>query len=1159
MRSSLLGGVRIRDFWSMLKNLALRVNGEGAMDIGAWLRDQGLGQYEGTFRQNDIDPEVLRHLTAEDLIGLGVASVGHRRKLLAAIAALREVAEQPSGAAGFGATPVIVPEAERRQLTVMFVDLVESTRLSSRLDPEEMGELLRGYQRAVASAIARFEGHVAKYMGDGVLAYFGYPRAHEDEAERAVRAGLAAIEAVRKLQPPHGETLEARVGIATGLVVVGELIGEGAAREETVIGETPNLAARLQSVAEPGAVVVASATRHLIGGLFDLAELGFHPLKGFSASIPAWRVLGESSAESRFEALHGASLTPLVGREHDIVLLLKRWEAVKKGKGRVVLLAGEPGIGKSRLVRALRRRLEGEPHTTVSHYCSPYHQTSPLYPVIRLLERAAGFAAEDPPEVKLSKLEALLTQSTEEVADAAPLLAALLSVPADDRYQPLELSPHRQKKRMLEVLVDQLIGLAARQPVLVVYEDVHWADPTSLELLDLVANRVQDSPVLVLITFRTEFLPPWTRYPHVTVLTLGRLSRRQAAEMVDRLTGRRVLPTEVLDQIVAKTDGVPLFVEELTRAILETSLLKDEGDHYALARPLSAISIPATLHESLLARLDRLAPAREVTQVAAAIGREFSHELLVTAAPLQTSEVEEALEDLIASGLVFRHGTPPQLTYSFKHALVRDAAYATLVRTKRQRLHAAIATAIEQRFPEMVQTQPELLAQHYAEAGRLEPAVNYWLRAGQAEIARSATTEAITHLTRGLELLGGLPDDAARWRKELELQVALSVALMTAKGWAAPEVGRANARARKLCERLGDKSRLFPVLYGDWVFHVVRAELEAGRKAGEELLRRAQEEREVSGETVGNRIAGTGAFLRGEIASAREYLERSLALYDPQQHRALAFLFAQDPRVAGLSVLSLTLFALGYPEQAQARSNEALADARELSHSNTLGFALLYGCILSQLRGDWREARDRADSLITLARAQGSPHFLGAGKIVQGWTLGQTGELPAASTKVQEGLASWQMTGARFLVPYFLSLLARVETQTEGAKRALDLLADALQQARETGERWFEAELHRLTGELMLQLPAFDRAEAEARLQHAVSLARGQGADLWELRAAISLARLWIGQNRFGDAHRLLAPLCGKFTEGFATTDLQSAQRLLRETAGFNGAIRSSD
>ncbi|RRH90953.1 adenylate cyclase [Mesorhizobium tamadayense] len=1118
------------------------------MDVGAWLRDQKLGQYEEAFRQNDIDDEVLRDLSAEDLIGLGVASLGHRRKLLAAIAALRETDWQttsPARNASIAPRPMSLPEAERRQLTVMFADLVGSTALSSRLDPEEMGELLRGYQGAVAGAIARFEGHIAKYMGDGMLAYFGYPRAHEDEAERAVRAGLAAVEAVRGLQPVHGATLQARVGIATGLVVVGELIGEGAAREETVVGDTPNLAARLQSLAEPGTVVVGARTRQLIGGLFDLAELGLHPLRGFPASVRAWRVLGESAAESRFEAMRGAGLTPLIGREHEIELLLKHWEAVKEGEGQVVLLAGEPGIGKSRLVRALRRRLESEPHTTVNHYCSPYHQASPLHPVIGLLERAAGFAADDSPGVRLDKLETLLALSTEDVAGVVPLLAALLSLPADDRYPPLELSPHRQKERTLEALVDQLIGLAARQPVLAVYEDVHWADPTSMELLDLVIDRVQGSPVMVLITFRPEFLQPWMHYPHVTALTLSRLSRRQGAAMVERVTGGRALPTEVLNQIVAKTDGVPLFVEELTRAVIETNLLKDEGDHYALASPLSAIAIPTTLQESLLARLDRLAPAREVAQVAAAIGREFSHELLAAAVPLPTSEVERALDDLIASGLVFRHGISPQATYSFKHALVRDAAYATLVRSKRQRLHAGIANAIEQRFPETVQSQPELLAQHYTEAGLPEPAINYWLRAGQAEIARSATEEAITHLTRGLELLEALSDDATRWRQELELQVALGVALMTAKGWAAPEVGRANARARELCERLGDTNRLFPVLYGDWVFHVVRAELEAGRKAGEELLRRAREQQDLAAEVVGNRIVGTDAFLRGEVTIARENLERSLALYDPQRDRSLAFLFAQDPRVAGLSVLSWALLALGHPEQAQARSNEALADARELSHRNTLGYALLYGCILSQLRGDWREARERADSLITLARAQGSPHFLGVGMVVRGWTLGETGELQAAIAQIREGIASWQMTGAGFLVPFFLSLLAHVETQAGGAKKGLDLLTDGLGRVRETGERWFEAELHRLTGELMLQLPTVDRAKVEARFRHAAAIARRQRADLWELRAITSLARLWIEENRGGEAHVLLAALYSKFTEGFATSDLQLAQRVL--------------
>ncbi|MCP3373617.1 AAA family ATPase [Bradyrhizobium cajani] len=1117
------------------------------MDVAAWLRALGLGQYERAFRENDIDADVLKDLTAEDLIGLGVASIGHRRRLLAAIAALRadSISATPPATA---AAIVVRPEAERRQLTVMFVDLVGSTALAARLDPEEMAEVLRTYQNAVAGAITRFEGHVAKYMGDGVLAYFGYPRAHENDAERAVRAGLAAAAAVPKLESAHGETLAARIGIATGPVVVGELIGEGAAREETVVGDTPNLAARLQTMAAPGTVVISARTRELVGGLFELSELGMQTLKGFPVPVRPWRVVGESTAESRFEALHGAGLTPLVGRENEIGLLLEHWERAKEGEGQLVLLAGEPGIGKSRLARALRGRLENEPHTALGHYCSPHHQTSPLFPVIGLLERAAGFAADDSAATKIDKLEALLALSTDDVSAVASLLAALLSLDTGARYPPLEMSPHRQKERTLEELVAQVLGLAARRPVLAIYEDVHWADPTSLELLDLLADRVQGARVLVLITFRPEFEPPWMRYTHVTALTLSRLSRRQGAAMVARLSHGKALPPAVLEQIVAKTDGVPLFVEELTRTVLETNLLRDAGDHYALAGPLPPMAIPTTLQESLLARLDRLAPAREVAQVAAAIGREFSHELLAIAAALRESDLQAALDDLVGSGLVFRRGTPPQATYSFKHALVQDAAYATLVRVKRQRLHARIAAALEEHFQGIVQAQPELLAHHYMEAGLAEPAIDYWLRAGQAEIARSATAEAIAQLTKGLELIPVLPDDAPRWRRELELQVALGVALMAAKGWAAPEVGRANARARDLCERLGDTSRLFPVLYGEWVFHVVRAELEAGRTAGEELLRRAQEQNDAAAETIGNRIVGTAELLRGELGVARAHLERTLALYDPIAHRSLAFLFAQDPSVAGLSVLSWGLFALGYPEQARARSEKALTDAKELSHRNTLGYALLYGCILSQLRKDQDQARDLANALIALAAEQDSPHFLGAGIVIRGWTLGAAGDFGAGIAQIQDGLAMWQATGAGFLVPYFQSLLAEVHGRSGAMNAGLDLIAEALDRVAETGEEWFEAELHRKMGELMLRLPISDPTAAEARFWHAAETARRQGAKLWELRATTRLARLWGEQGRRCEAHDLLTPIYGQFTEGFGTPDLQAAKAILQAT-----------
>lgn len=1132
------------------------------MDVAAWLRGLGLGQYEQAFRENDVDAGVLADLTAEDLIGLGVASIGHRRKLLAAIAALRAgsisaTTPATSAPAAISEKAWLAPEAERRQLTVMFVDLVDSTALAARLDPEEMAEVLRIYQSVVTGAIARFEGYVAKYMGDGVLAYFGYPRAHEDEAERAVRAGLAAVAAVHRLESAHGKSLAARVGIATGPVVVGELIGEGAAREETVVGDTPNLAARLQALADPGTVVISARTRELVGGLFELAELGMQILKGFPVPVRPWRVVGEGAAESRFEALHGAGLTPLVGRENEIGLLLEHWERSKEGEGQVVLLAGEAGIGKSRLVRTLRGRLEDEPHTTLSHYCSPHHQTSPLYPVIGLLERAAGFTTDDPAATRLDKLQALLALSTDDVTAVAPLLAALLSLETGARYPPLEMSPHRQKERTLEELVAQVLGLAARRPVLAMYEDVHWADPTSLELLDLLVDRVQGAHVLVLMTFRPEFEPPWMRYAHVTALTLSRLSRRQGAAMVAQLSGGKALPPAVLDQIVAKTDGVPLFVEELTRTVLETNLLRDEGDHYALAGPLPPMAIPATLQESLLARLDRLAPAREVAQVAAAIGREFSHELLGIAAALPESDLQAGLDELVDSGLVFQRGTAPQATYSFKHALVQDTAYATLVRAKRQRLHARIAAALEQHFPEKVQVQPELLAHHYMEAGLVEPAIDYWLRAGQRAITRSAMSEALAQLRNGLGLLARLPE-VARPRRELDLQVALGVALMATQGWAAPEAGRANARARELCEQLGAAAQLWPVLYGQWVFHGVRGEHNAARSVADEFLRRAQDHNDTSPAVVAHRICGTGALWRGELPAARIHLERTLALYDREQHHSLVSLYVQDPRVAALSGLSWTLFALGYPEQARTRSREALDAARELAHLNTVAYALLFASFFEQYCLAWREAKDRAEALVELSTEQGFPHFLAPATVIRGWALTQSGEAEIGLTQLRQGLPAWRATGAGLYEPYFLGLQAEARGCLGAVEEGLELVETALDRVEETGEGWFEAELHRIMGELMLQLPKPDPIAAEAQFGQAAATARQQGAKLWELRAATRLARLWNEQGRHDEAHDLVIPLYSQFTEGFGTADLQAARATLREITASSEKTRDT-
>ena len=608
------------------------------MDVSRWLAEQGLGHHAEAFAQNGIAGDILRELTDADLKELGL-NLGDRKRLLKAIAALNAASTANRFEGADATTPAVPRDAERRQLTVLFCDLVGSTELSGRLDPEDMSEVIRAYQESCAQVIGRWGGHVAKYMGDGVLAYFGWPVAHEDEAERAVRAGLALGQSLAGVTTAAAEPLTARVGIATGLVMVGELIGEAEAQERAVVGETPNLAARLQTLAAPGSVVISQATRRLLGGVFELADLGPLRLRGFAEPLTAWRVEGEGRAEGRFEARQSAGLTPLVGRDEEIALLLRRWQQVKDGEGHVVLLSGEPGIGKSRLVREVRARLKDEPHVRLLYQCSPHHTTSPLHPVIEQLERAAGFAAGDRAEEKLDKLAALLARGTDRPEQAVPLIAALLGLPTEGRYPALDLTPQRQKQLTLAVLIEQLEGLATAQPVLLAYEDMHWSDPTTQELLGLTIERVSRLPVLLLITYRPEFSPPWPAQPHVSALTLSRLGRREGAALVERVVRDKPLPDEVAAQIVAKTDGVPLFVEELTKTVLESGLLKDAGDHYELAGPLPPLALPSTLHDSLLARLDRLAPTKEIAQISAALGREFSHGLLAAVADRPEAEL----------------------------------------------------------------------------------------------------------------------------------------------------------------------------------------------------------------------------------------------------------------------------------------------------------------------------------------------------------------------------------------------------------------------------------------------------------------------------------------------------------------------------------------
>ena len=859
----------------------------------------------------------------------------------------------------------------------MFVDLVGSTALSARLDPEDLREVVGAYHRLCEDLIAKAGGFVAKYMGDGVLAYFGYPQAHEHDAERAVQAGLALIEATPKLKTVAGVPLVVRVGIATGLVVVGDLIGVGAAQEQAVVGETPNLAARLQALAEPNMVVVSEGTRKLLGNLFELEDLGAKDLRGISGLVRAWAALRASSVESRFEALHTSGLTALVGRDEQFELLLRRWSGSKTGQGQVVLLSGEAGIGKSRLTAALMERLAGEPHTRLRYFCSPQHTDSAFYPIIGQMERAAELAHNDAPQAKLDKLDAVFAQAATSPEDAA-LLAEMLSLPNDGRYPALELTPEQRRQGTLEALMSQLVGLARQQPVLMILEDAHWVDPTSLEAFGRTVDRIRMLPVLLIVTFRPEFNAQWVGQSHVTSLTLNRLGKRKAAAIVTRIFANKELPADMLAEIVERTDGIPLFIEETTKAVLEA---ESEGAarRTVAAVPSSAMAVPASLYASLMARLDRLGSTKELAQIGAAIGREFSHTLLAAVTLKPEAELELALDRLVAAGLLFRQGVPPHASYLFKHALVQDAAYGTLLREPRRALHARIAEALESQFAEIAERRPELLARHCTEAGLIEKAAGLWGKAGQRSLERSALVEAADQLTRALAQIATLPATPALRRDEIKLHVALINTLFNFKGYAATETKAAVERARLLIEQaeaLGeppeDPLLLFSVLYGFWVANYVAFNGDVMRELALQFLSLAETQGATVPRMIGHRILGVALLYAGDIVESRPHFDRAIALYDPAQHRPLAARFGADVAVTVLTHRPLALWVLGYPEAALADVEHALDDAREIPHAPTLMHALFFTAWTHSHCGNHLIAKAQLDELVALADEKSS-------------------------------------------------------------------------------------------------------------------------------------------------------------------------------------------
>jgi class 3 adenylate cyclase/predicted ATPase len=1121
--------------------------------IADWLEELGMSEYAERFANNDIDASVLPELTDQDLKDLGV-SLGHRRKMLRAIHDLDNVSVAATApAAPVETEPTRRDDAERRQLTVMFTDLVGSTALSTKLDPEDMRSVIGAYHKCVAETVARFDGFVAKYMGDGVLIYFGYPQAHEDDAERAVRAGLALIEALGELRTQ--EPLQMRIGVATGLVVVGDIVGSGEAQERGVVGETPNLAARLQAVAQPNTVVIAEGTRRLLGNLFELEDLGPKDIKGIAGSARAWAALRASSVESRFDALHATGLTALVGREEELELLLRRWSRAKTGEGQVVLIASEAGIGKSRLTAALLERLASEPHTRLRYFCAPQRTDSAFFPIISQMERAAGFTHADTNQVKLDKLDAVLAVASTSKQDAA-LFAEMLSLPNDGRYPALELTPQQWRQRTLEALHSQVEMFARKNPILMIFEDAHWSDPTSLEALGRAVDRIATLPVLLLITFRPEFEPPWIGQPHVTALTLSRLARRDVEAMIDLVAGNKPLRADIRQDIIERTDGIPLFVEEMTKAVLEAE------SHSAAERTIAAVPspllpVPATLHASLMARLDRLGgPAKEVAQIGAAIGREFGHATLAAVMRKPEAELQSALQRLVVAGLLFRRGVPPHGMYLFKHALVQDAAYGTLLRESRRALHAHIADTLENQFAEIAENQPEVIARHCTEADLIEKAVGLWGKAGQRSLARSALVEAVEQFNHALSQIATLRATPALRREEIKLQVALANALMHLKGYAARGTNVAVERACLLIEQaeaLGelpeDPLLLFSVLYSSWVTNFLAFNGDLCRDLATDFLALAKKHGDIVALMIGHNVMGTSLVFTGEIAEGRSHLDQGIALYDPAEHRPLATRFGQDVLVAFLAYRGIALWALGYPEAALADTDRMLKEARETCQAATLMYALTHGSWTHLFCGNYAIGVAIADECITLAEEKNAVFWKSGAIALKAHFFARAGRASDTVHAITAARTSWRSTGSKAYAPAALASLSKAYADLGQFDDAWRCFAAAMKTIETTKETWFEAEVHRTAGEIALMSPKPDVAKAEAYFERALAVARQQQAKSWELRAAMSMARLWRDQGKRQQAHDLLAPVYGWFTEGFDTSDLKEAKSLLDQLA----------
>ncbi|TMV03337.1 guanylate cyclase [Ruegeria sediminis] len=1104
-------------------------------DIGAFLDGLGLAKYLPAFEANEVEIADVPHLSDDDLREMGLP-LGPRRRILAAREKLEQMPLMPHGGPAPSRHSGKI-EAERRQLTVMFVDLVGSTPLSERLDPEDLGELIRRFKETCTTAVGRFGGHVASFMGDGAMIYFGYPHAHEDAAARAIHAGLDILDGLARIKAD--QPLRARIGISTGLVVVGTIHGEGLKEHDVVMGETPNLAARLQSLADPNTLVISPSTRRLIGNAFELEDKGRFALKGFSEKVQVWTVTGLARVERRFQVRPDAAAGRLVGRWTEFRKLRDKWNEARQGAGQAVMISGEAGIGKSRLIEGLNQELQGQDHVRLSFQCSPYHSSSALYPVIQHLELAAGFAPADSDADKIDKLRRVARNQPDE---DLRLIADLLHVPTEDRFGPLDMTPQQRLERTLAALTVQLASVARQKPVLVLFEDAHWVDPTTLSLMDRVIDQIVELPVLVVMTYRPGFDPGWGPRHNALHLPLTRLKNRDVAEIVAEVASGKTVPAEVCELIAAKTDGIPLYVQEVTRGLLESGQLRETDDGYVLKGPLPALSVPSTLQDSLMERLDRLGTAKEVAQTGAVFGREFSLSLLSPVSQLPLSTLQEGLDQLTSAGIILHAGAAEGEEYVFRHALIRDMAYDSLLRTERQVLHDRAAGALLEVQPQLEQTQPEVLAHHYTMANKVDEAVRHWQGAGRRAVERSATTEAVTHLSKALDMLAGQPKSDDRDRREIDIQVLRAGVLRSTAGIAGEATGEAYSRLRELCGRTGETEQLFPVLNGLYAFHLVRAEYRRARDVAAQILDLAQQSGKTEHGMVGHRAMGAVLLHIGDLPAARSHLEEALALYDVEEHGRLAYVYGTDHAAITAGFLGMCLCLTGDPERALRVQRRAVEGAERLNHAHSVAQVLTYHCIVHLLRRDVDAVLETVERLERVSEEHSFAFMSMTARFWRAWAEAARAPDAARIAALRQATETWWSSGAGNYKPFFLSLIAEFLIEAGGVHAAQTALDQARQSAEETEEGWARAEQLRVEALLAEKCGR----DPEPLLLEAIALARESRAGLFELRASVALARHRKERGEPVDA--LLLPVLKRLGQDTELTDAAEARALAETT-----------